>query len=80
MYFKEESTDEWPKIYERVKAANIVVVGTSIWLREKTQIRKKFIELILVAISLSVLLFGLISNKSEYSCGRDTCEVCVIEN
>ncbi|MBR3061947.1 MAG: NAD(P)H-dependent oxidoreductase, partial [Exiguobacterium sp.] len=28
--------DEWPQIFEKVKAANIVVIGTPLWLGEKS--------------------------------------------
>lgn len=36
--------DDWPKIYEKVKAADIVVIGTSIWLGEKTSVCTMLIE------------------------------------
>ena len=36
--------DEWPSIYEKVKAANILVIGTSIWLGEKTSVCTQLIE------------------------------------
>ncbi len=36
--------DDWPQIYERVKAANIVVLGSSIWLGEKTSVCTMVIE------------------------------------
>jgi multimeric flavodoxin WrbA len=36
--------DEWPAIYEKVKAANIVVIGTAIWLGEKTSVATQTIE------------------------------------
>ncbi|PIQ77182.1 flavodoxin [Candidatus Peregrinibacteria bacterium CG11_big_fil_rev_8_21_14_0_20_46_8] len=36
--------DDWPKIYEKVKAANILVLGTPIWLGEKSSICTKVIE------------------------------------
>ena len=38
------STDEWPSIYEKVKAAHILVVGTSIWLGEKTSVCTQLVE------------------------------------
>lgn len=36
--------DDWPQIYEKVKAADIVVIGTSIWLGEKTSVCTQVIE------------------------------------
>ncbi len=36
--------DDWPQIYARVKAANIVVLGSSIWLGEKTSVCTMVIE------------------------------------
>ncbi len=36
--------DDWPGIYEKVKAADILVIGASIWLGEKTSICTKVIE------------------------------------
>ena len=36
--------DDWPQIYARVKAANIVVIGSSIWLGEKTSVCTMLIE------------------------------------
>ena len=37
-------TDEWPEISKKVMAANILVIGTSIWLGEKTSICTQLIE------------------------------------
>ena len=37
-------TDEWPDIYAKVKAADIVVIGSSIWLGEKTSVCTQVIE------------------------------------
>ena len=37
-------TDEWPEIQAKVMAANILVIGTSIWLGEKTSICTRVIE------------------------------------
>ncbi len=37
-------TDEWPGISEKVMAADILVIGTSIWLGEKTSVATKVIE------------------------------------
>jgi len=38
------ATDEWPEIYEKVKEADIVVIGSSIWLGEKTSVCTQVIE------------------------------------
>jgi len=36
--------DEWPAIFEQVKAANILVLCSSIWLGEKTSVCTKVVE------------------------------------
>ena len=36
--------DDWPAIFEKVKAAEILLIGTSIWLGEKTSICTQVIE------------------------------------
>jgi len=36
--------DDWPQIYEKVKAANIVVLTSSIWLGEKTSVCTQVVE------------------------------------
>lgn len=36
--------DEWPRIYEKVKAADILVLGSPIWLGEKSSVCTKVIE------------------------------------
>ena len=36
--------DEWPGLYEKVKAADILVLGSAIWLGEKTSVCTKVIE------------------------------------
>lgn len=36
--------DEWPAIHEKIMAANILVVGTPIWLGEKSSVCTKLIE------------------------------------
>ncbi|MEX2623408.1 MAG: flavodoxin family protein [Acidimicrobiia bacterium] len=38
------STDEWPSIYQKVAAADILVLGTPIWLGEKSSICTRVIE------------------------------------
>lgn len=37
-------TDEWPAIYEKVKASQILVLGSPIWLGEKSSVCTKVIE------------------------------------
>ncbi|HEX8390245.1 MAG TPA: flavodoxin family protein [Candidatus Saccharimonadales bacterium] len=37
-------SDEWPAIFERVKAADIVVIGGPIWLGDNSSMTKKLIE------------------------------------
>jgi multimeric flavodoxin WrbA len=37
-------SDEWPAIFERVMEADILVLGTAIWLGEKTSVCTKVIE------------------------------------
>lgn len=37
-------TDAWPEIYERVKGADILVLGSAIWLGEKTSVCTRVIE------------------------------------
>ncbi len=43
---KEEGKDkdDWPEIYEKVRNADILVVGTPIWLGEKSSVATKLIE------------------------------------
>jgi len=36
--------DDWPGIYEKVQAANILVIGSPIWLGDKSSISSKVIE------------------------------------
>ena len=36
--------DDWPELYERVKAADILVLGTPIWLGEKSSVCTRVIE------------------------------------
>lgn len=37
-------SDEWPEIYEKVKAANIVVIAGPIWLGDNSSVTKQIIE------------------------------------
>jgi len=52
--------DEWPGIYEKVKAADIVVIGSPIWLGEKSSVCTKIIERF---YSQS----GLLNKEGQYS-------------
>ena len=36
--------DDWPGVYKKVKAANILVIGTPIWLGEKSSIATQIVE------------------------------------
>ena len=36
--------DDWPTVYDKVKAADILVIGTPIWLGEKSSVCTKIIE------------------------------------
>ncbi|GAA0873078.1 flavodoxin family protein [Gangjinia marincola] len=38
------TTDEWPKLFEKIMAADILVMGTPIWLGEKSSEAQKLIE------------------------------------
>ena len=37
-------TDEWPRVFERVLAADILVIGSPIWLGEKSSVCTRLIE------------------------------------
>ncbi|GAB5518578.1 MAG: NAD(P)H-dependent oxidoreductase [Rhodothermales bacterium] len=52
--------DEWPDLYKRVQAADILVVGTPIWLGEKSSVCQKLIER-LYAMS------GELNDKGQYA-------------
>ncbi|MBE7177501.1 MAG: flavodoxin family protein [Mucilaginibacter polytrichastri] len=43
--------DGWPAIYEKVKAADILVIGTPLWLGEKSSLATKVIERLYAASS-----------------------------
>ncbi len=51
--------DEWPELFKRVIAADILIVGTPIWLGEKSSIAQKLIER-LYAMS------GMTNEKGQY--------------
>lgn len=38
------SKDEWPTLFEKIMAADILIIGTPIWLGEKSSIAQKLIE------------------------------------
>lgn len=38
------SKDDWPKLYEKIMAADILVIGTPIWLGERSSVASKLIE------------------------------------
>ena len=54
-----ESKDDWPKLYKKIIAADILVIGTPIWLGERSSIASKLIER-LYAMS------GLQNDKGQY--------------
>ncbi|XBQ15984.1 MAG: flavodoxin family protein [Oceanicaulis sp.] len=51
--------DDWPKIYERVKAADIVVIGTPIWIGEESSECRKLLERLYAH-------FGETNEKGQY--------------
>lgn len=53
-------TDEWPEIYKRVEAANILVLAGPIWLGDNSSMTKKIIER-LYACS------GLLNKQGQYA-------------
>lgn len=52
--------DEWPELFEKIFAADILIIGTPIWLGEKSSIAQKLIER-LYGMS------GLTNKKGQYS-------------
>jgi len=51
--------DEWPQLWEKVKEADILIIGTPIWLGEKSSVATKLIERL---YSMS----GLQNDKGQY--------------
>ena len=51
--------DEWPALFDRIMDANILIVGTPIWLGEKSSVAQKLIER-LYAMS------GKVNEKGQY--------------
>jgi multimeric flavodoxin WrbA len=47
--------DEWPSLYERIMEADILIIGTPIWLGEKSSVAQKLIE----------RLYGMSSKTNE---------------
>ena len=39
-----EKSDKWPKLFERIINADILIIGTPIWLGEKSSVAQKLIE------------------------------------
>ncbi|MEX1000900.1 MAG: NAD(P)H-dependent oxidoreductase [Crocinitomicaceae bacterium] len=37
-------TDEWPELFERIFKADILIIGTPIWLGEKSSVAQRFVE------------------------------------
>jgi multimeric flavodoxin WrbA len=46
------ASDEWPPLYERVQAADILVLGSPIWLGEKSSVCNRVIERLYACSSL----------------------------
>jgi multimeric flavodoxin WrbA len=53
-------TDEWPKIYEKVQAADILVIAGPIWLGDNSSQTKKIIERLYACSSL-------LNDKGQYA-------------
>ncbi|UXP33139.1 NAD(P)H-dependent oxidoreductase [Reichenbachiella agarivorans] len=53
------TTDEWPQIFERIDQADILIIGTPIWLGEKSSVAQKLIER-LYAMS------GMTNDRGQY--------------
>ena len=51
--------DEWPELFEKIFSADILIVGTPIWLGERSSIASKLIER-LYAMS------GMTNDKGQY--------------
>lgn len=54
------ATDEWPEIYQRVQAANILVIAGPIWLGDNSSQTKKIIERLYACSSL-------LNDKGQYA-------------
>jgi multimeric flavodoxin WrbA len=51
--------DEWPALFEKIFAADILIIGTPIWLGEKSSVAQKLIERL---YSMS----GMLNEKGQY--------------
>lgn len=51
--------DDWPEIYKKVEAAHILVIGTPIWLGERSSISSKLIERLYAMSAMQ-------NNKGQY--------------
>ena len=51
--------DEWPALYEKVQAADILVIGTPIWLGERSSVASRLVER-LYAMS------GMLNEQGQY--------------
>jgi multimeric flavodoxin WrbA len=51
--------DDWPALYEKVQAADILIIGTPIWLGEKSSVCSRLIER-LYAMS------GMLNDRGQY--------------
>jgi len=59
-----ETTDEWPELFKRIFDADILILGTPIWLGEKSSVAQKFIERIYA-------MSGKTNDKGQYLfCGK----------
>jgi multimeric flavodoxin WrbA len=47
-----EQNDDWPKLYEKIISSDILVIGTPIWLGERSSIASKLIERLYAMSSL----------------------------
>jgi multimeric flavodoxin WrbA len=54
------SKDDWPRIYEKVSAAEILVVGTPIWLGEKSSVCTQVVERLYASS-------GELNDKGQYA-------------
>ncbi len=52
--------DDWPGLLDKVMAADILVIGTSIWLGEKTSVCTKVVERLYAAS-------GLLNDRGQYA-------------
>ena len=53
--------DDWPEIYEKVKAADVLILGSPIWLGEKTSVCTQVIERLYASS-------GDLNEAGQYAC------------